>query len=82
MSSPTIPAPNQLLFYQFSSTYQCNTQQIVVRTVISAGEFHVLGKTLHLTITEMGSECKAPQRWKWFIQTMSFRPNLFHKNVL
>ena len=37
-------------------TYQCNTQQEVVRSIISAGEFHVLGKKLHLTKTEMASE--------------------------
>ena len=35
---------------------QCNTQQLVVKTVISAGEFHVSGQKLHLTKTEMGSE--------------------------
>ena len=43
-------------FYQFSPTYQCNTQQVVVKSVISTGEFHVSGIKLHLTKTEMGFE--------------------------
>ena len=29
--------------------YQCNTRQVVVKTVISASEFHVSGQKLHLT---------------------------------
>ena len=37
-------------------TYQCNTQQVVVKTVISSGQFHVSEKKLHLTKAEMGSE--------------------------
>ena len=36
--------------------YQCNTRQVVVKTLISASEFHVSGQKLHLTKTEMGSE--------------------------
>ena len=36
--------------------YQCNTQQVVLKTVINAGEFHVSAKKSHLTKTEMGSE--------------------------
>ena len=35
-------------------TYQCNAQQVVVKTVMNAGEFHVSAS--HLTKTEMGSE--------------------------
>ena len=34
----------------------CNTQQVVVKPVISAGEFHVSGKKIHLKKSEMGSE--------------------------
>ena len=38
-------------------TYQCNTQQVVVKTVINADEFHVIAKEKsHLTKTEMRSE--------------------------
>ena len=43
-TSPTIPTPNQPLFISISPTFQCNTQQVVVKPVISAGEFHVSGK--------------------------------------
>ena len=63
-------------------TYQCNTQQVVLKTVISAGEFHVSAKKSHLTKTEMGSEVQRILKGKWSIQSMSFRPNPFHKNVL
>ena len=37
-------------------TYKCNTHQVVVKTVISAGKFNVSEKKLHLTKPEMGSE--------------------------
>ena len=50
-----LPTPTQLLFISFP-TYQCNTQQVVVKMVISAGDFHVSGKKFHLTKTEMESE--------------------------
>ena len=48
--------PLSTLIYQFFPAYQCNTKQVVVKPVISAGEFHVSGKKLYLTKTEMGSE--------------------------
>ena len=63
-------------------TYQCHAQQVVVKTVINAGEFHVSVKKPHLTKTEMGSEVQGTFKWKWSIQPISFRPNAFHKNVL
>ena len=44
VSSPTIPAPNQTLIYQYFPTFQCYAQQVVVKLVISAGEFYVSGK--------------------------------------
>ena len=44
VSSLTIPTPNQPLFIVFFPTYQCNTQQVVVKTVINAGQFHVSAK--------------------------------------
>ena len=36
------------LIYQYFPTFQCNTQQVVFKPVISAGEFHVSGKKIHL----------------------------------
>ena len=49
---PTLSNPYLSVF----PSYQCNTQQVVIKTVISAGEFHASGKKLYLTKTEMGSE--------------------------
>ena len=51
-----VPFPPLINPYQFFPTYQCNTQQVVGKTVINAGEFHVSAKKSHLTKTEMGSE--------------------------
>ena len=51
--------PFSLLINPYSSVfpaYQCNTRQVVVKTVIRASEFHVSGQKLHMTKTVMGSE--------------------------
>ena len=62
-------------------TYQCNTQQVLLKTVLRAGEFHVSGKKLQLTKTEMGLRCKERPKGKFSIQTMGFRPNPFLKKM-
>ena len=51
--------PFPSLINSYLSVFPClsmNTGQVVVKTVISASEFHVSGQKLHLTKTEMGSE--------------------------
>ena len=58
--------PLSTLIHQYFPTYQCNTQQTVVKTVISAGEFHVSGQKLHLTKTEMGSELQGTLKREMF----------------
>ena len=56
---------------------------IVVKTVINAVEFHVSAKKV--TFDKNGDGVRGARhlkKGKWSIQTMSFRPNPFHKNAL
>ena len=69
-------------YLSVSPTYQCNTQQVLVKTVLRAGEFHVSGKKLHLTKTEMDFGVQGALKMEMSIQTIGFRPNPYHKNVL
>ena len=59
VSFPNIPTPKKTYLSVFPA-YQCNTRQVVVKTVISASEFHVSGQKLHLTKRRWGLRCKAP----------------------